>query len=214
MQCTRVSEQLPERRNQTVSKAVRGRAGLRGGPRPGVGGWEGCVPQRRGDAGVGGGVGGTRAAGFVGAVVAPGCGGEGVGKALAGRGCPEWGSRTPARWATLGTPGPWAGWGAGKGGRTREGGPGGAGREQLRRPPGSGGAVRRAMRDVRDVWQALRRLFCGPVGFRERRLLPSNHSTVSGGGMHLCKAGPRFGADARRAEATCVEDHHAGGSPR
>ena len=39
-------------------------------------------------------------------------------------------------------------------------------------PPGSGRLPSRAMRYVSDVWQPLRRLFRGSVGFGERRLLP------------------------------------------
>lgn len=116
MQCTRVSEQLPERRNQTVSKAVRGRAGT---PGEGRGGGRGAAARSAVATRGGGGVRGTRAAGYVGALAAPGPAGvrRRGGKGLAGRGCPEWGSGTPAQWATLDTPGPWAGWGAGKGGR-------------------------------------------------------------------------------------------------
>lgn len=111
MQCTRVSEQLPKRRNQTVSKAVGGRragtqerevgVGVGGVPRVGAG---------RGEEEVKGtlSVGDARPwAGMRGKWGIPGL-----------VGCLEWASGAgrgkgvggTAGWATLGAPRPWAGW--------------------------------------------------------------------------------------------------------
>lgn len=136
MQCTRVSEQLPERRNQTVSKAVRRRAGTPG--RAAAGGGGRC-PERSRDAGGRGSVGGTRAAGYVGALAAPGPSGvrrRGGGPGWAGVsrvGVGDTRAVGDARHSR-----PLGGLGCREGREAREGGPGGAGREQLCLPPGSG----------------------------------------------------------------------------
>lgn len=105
----------PSAETRQSAKLSEGEQGLRGGPRRGEGGGARSAVGTRG-VGVRSRVPALRATWGRSRPLGPlGCG-EG-GEALAGRGCPEWGSGTPARWATLGTPGPWAGWGAGKGGR-------------------------------------------------------------------------------------------------
>lgn len=110
MQCTQVSEQLPERQNQTVSKAVGGRAGTPGRGRRGGG-------PRAGE-GRGEGVKGTLS---VGDARSSPWGASKVGDARAGRvpgvGIGARGQRVKRPLPvgeTLGSLNPWVGWGARK----------------------------------------------------------------------------------------------------